>query len=52
MNPTREDLIELGFLQPGDTHCKIPKRIRKIFLTESDLEYAQRHGLNRQEMKD
>lgn len=52
MNPTREDLIELGFLEPGDTHCKIPKRIRKIFLTESDLEYAQRHGLTRQEMKD
>ena len=50
--PTREDLIELGYLKPGDTLAKAPKRERKIFLTESDLEYAQRHGLTRQEMKD
>jgi|TARA_R110001592_G_scaffold250497_2_gene513131 hypothetical protein len=52
MNPTREDLIELGYLKPGDTYCKIPKRLRKVFLTESDLEYADRHGLTRQEMRD
>lgn len=52
MNPTREDLIELGYLKPGDTLAKAPKRERKLFLTESDLEYAERHGLTRQEMKD
>lgn len=52
MNPTREDLIELGYLKPGDTLAKAPKRERKIFLTESDLEYAERHDLTRQEMKD
>ena len=50
--PTREDLIELGYLKPGDTLARAPKRERKLFLTESDLEYAERHGLNRQEMKD
>ena len=50
--PTREDLIELGYLKPGDTLARAPKRERKLFLTESDLEYAQRHGLTRQEMKD
>ena len=50
--PTREDLIELGYLKPGDTLARAPKRERKLFLTESDLEYANRHGLNRQEMKD
>ena len=52
MNPTREDLIELGYLKPGDTLARAPKRERKLFLTESDLEYAERHGLTRQEMKD
>ena len=52
MNPTREDLIELGYLKPGDTLARAPKRERKLFLTESDLEYANRHGLTRQEMKD
>jgi len=52
MNPTREDLIELGYLKPGDTLASAPKRERKLFLTESDLEYADRHGLTRQEMKD
>ncbi len=50
--PTREDLIELGYLKPGDTLAKAPKLERKLFLTESDLEYANRHGLTRQEMKD
>ena len=50
--PTREDLIELGYLKPGDTLARAPKRERRIFLTESDLEYAERHGLTRQEMKD
>lgn len=50
--PTREDLIELGYLKPGDALARAPKRERKIFLTESDLEYAERHGLTRQEMKD
>ena len=52
MNPTREDMIELGFLKPGDDLPSSPKRERKIFLTESDLEYAERHDLTRQEMKD
>ena len=52
MNPTREDLIELGYLKPGDVLASAPKRERKLFLTESDLEYADRHGLTRQEMKD
>ena len=52
MNPTREDLIELGYLKPGDTLASAPKRERKLFLTESDLEYAERHGLTLQEMKD
>lgn len=52
MNPTREDLIELGYLKPGDALASAPKRERKLFLTESDLEYADRHGLTRQEMKD
>ncbi len=52
MNPTREDLIELGYLKPGDVLASAPKRERKLFLTESDLEYANRHGLTRQEMKD
>ena len=50
--PTREDLIELGYLKPGDDLASSPKRERRIFLTESDLEYAERHGLTRQEMKD
>ena len=52
MNPTREDLIELGYLKPGDALPSSPKRERRIFLTESDLEYAERHDLTRQEMKD
>jgi len=52
MNPTREDLIELGYLRPGDALASAPRRERKVFLTESDLEYANRHGLTRQEMKD
>ena len=52
MNPTREDLIELGYLKPGDAYASAPKRERKVFLTESDLEYADRNGLTRQEMKD
>ena len=50
--PTREDLIELGYLKPGDTLAKAPKRERKIFLDTVDLEYAERHGLTNQEMKD
>lgn len=50
--PTREDLIELGYLKPGDTLAKAPKRERKIFLDTVDLEYAERHGLTIQEMKD
>ena len=50
--PTREDLIELGYLKPGDTLAKAPKRERKMFLDTVDLEYAERHGLTRQEMKD
>ncbi len=50
--PTREDLIELGYLKPGDTLAKAPKRERKMFLDSADLEYAERHGLTRQEMKD
>ena len=52
MNPTSEDLIELGYLKPGDALASAPKRERKLFLTESDLEYAERHDLTRQEMKD
>ena len=52
MNPTREDLIELGYLKPGDALASAPKRERKLFLTESDLEYAERHDLTHQEMKD
>jgi hypothetical protein len=51
-NPTREDLIELGYLKPGDAIARAPKRERKIWLTDSDKEYAERHGLTRQEMKD
>ena len=50
--PTREDLIELGYLKPGDTLAKAPKRERKMFLDTVDLEYAERHGLTIQEMKD
>tara|TARA_R110002050_G_scaffold82497_2_gene176667 strand:- start:842 stop:1123 length:282 start_codon:yes stop_codon:yes gene_type:complete len=50
--PTREDLIELGYLKPGDTLAKAPKRERKMFLDTVDLEYAERHGMSRQEMKD
>jgi hypothetical protein len=50
--PTREDLIELGYLKPGDTLAKAPKRERKIFLDTVDLEYAERHGLTNHEMKD
>jgi hypothetical protein len=52
MRPTREDLIEMGYLKPGDTLAKAPKRERKIFLDTVDLEYAERHGLTNQEMKD
>ena len=52
MNPTREDLITLGYLKPGDAITRAPKRERKIWLTDSDKEYAERHGLTRQEMKD
>ena len=52
MNPTREDLITLGYLKPGDAIARAPKRERKIWLTDSDKEYAKRHGLTRQEMKD
>ena len=50
--PSREDLIELGYLKPGDTLAKAPKRERKMFLDTVDLEYAERHGLSNQEMKD
>ena len=52
MNPTREDLIILGYLKPGDAIARAPKRERKIWLTDSDKEYAERHGLTHQEMKD
>jgi hypothetical protein len=48
---TREDLIELGYLKPGDAIARVPKRERKIWLTESDKDYAKRHGLTHQEMK-
>ena len=50
--PSREDLIELGYLKPGDTLARAPKRERKIFLDTVDIEYAERHGLTIQEMKD
>ena len=50
--PTREDLIELGYLKPGDTLARAPKRERKIFLDTVDLEYAERHAMSIQEMKD
>ncbi len=50
--PTREDLIELGYLKPGDTLAKAPKRERRVFLTDADFEYADRHGLSPQEMRD
>ena len=52
MRPTREDLIEMGYLKPGDTLAKAPKRERKIFLDTVDLEYAERHAMSIQEMKD
>ena len=52
MKPTREDLIEMGYIKPGDTLARSPKRERKLFLTDSDVEYAQRHGLTPQEMID
>ena len=52
MNPTREDLITLGYLKPGDAIARAPKRERKIWSTDSDKEYAERHGLTHQEMKD
>lgn len=52
MRPTREDLIEMGYLKPGDSHARAPKRERRIWLTDSDKEYAERHGLTPQEMKD
>tara|TARA_S200002703_G_scaffold159726_2_gene174345 strand:+ start:2193 stop:2462 length:270 start_codon:yes stop_codon:yes gene_type:complete len=52
MRPTREDLIEMGYLKPGDSHARAPKRERKIFLTDSDRDYAKRHDLTPQEMID
>ncbi|MDB4396149.1 hypothetical protein N9Z65_00890 [bacterium] len=52
MNPTREDLIMLGYLKPGDAIAKSPKRERKIWLTEADKDYADAHDLTVQEMKD
>lgn len=52
MNPTREDLITLGYLKPGDAIASAPKRERLTFLTDSDIEYAKRHGLTPQEMID
>lgn len=48
--PTREDLITLGYLNPGDCIARAPKRERKIWLTKSDKKYAERHGLTNQEM--
>tara|TARA_R110000765_G_scaffold120788_1_gene216669 strand:- start:151 stop:420 length:270 start_codon:yes stop_codon:yes gene_type:complete len=51
MNPTREDLIMLGYLKPGDAVASAPKRERKIWLTDSDKKYAERHGLTHQDMK-
>lgn len=50
--PTRQDLITLGYLKPGDAIARAPKRERKIWLTDSDKEYAARHGLTHQEIKD
>lgn len=52
MTPTRQDLIELGYLKPGDSLARAPKHERKIWLTDIDKEYAKRHGLTNQEMKD
>ncbi|MDB4430265.1 hypothetical protein N9273_00430 [bacterium] len=52
MKPTREDLIELGYLKPGDAIASIPKHERKIWLTESDQAYANQHNLTNEEMKD
>ena len=50
--PTREDLIELGYLKPGDTLARAPKRERRMFLIDADFVYADRHGLNPQEMRE
>ncbi len=52
MQPTREDLIEMGYLKPGDTLTKAPKRELRAFLTSEDLDYASRHGLTHPEMRD
>ena len=52
MQPTREDLIEMGHLKPGDTLTKVPKRELRAFLTSDDLDYASRHGLTHIEMGD
>lgn len=52
MNPTREDLITLGYLRPGDATPRVPKVERRIWLTDSDKDYAKHHGLTDQEMKD
>ena len=52
MQPTREDLIEMGYLKPGDTLTKVPKRERRAFLTSVDLDYASRHGLTHTGMRD
>jgi len=52
MKPTREDLIEMGYLKPGDTLTKAPKRELRAFLTSEDLDYASRHGLTHKEMRE
>ena len=52
MNPTRQDLIELGYLRPGDAIARAPKVERRIWLTDADKDYAKHHGLTDQEMKD
>tara|TARA_R110000803_G_scaffold205162_1_gene271661 strand:- start:1618 stop:1872 length:255 start_codon:yes stop_codon:yes gene_type:complete len=50
--PSTEDLIELGYLKPGDVTFNTSKRKWSPFLDKSDLDYAHRHGLTDREMKD
>jgi hypothetical protein len=49
--PSTEDLIEFGYLKPGDVTLKTSKRKWSPFLDKSDIEYARRHGLTDKEMK-
>ena len=50
--PSTEDLIELGYLKPGDISFKSSSRKWSPFLDRNDLDYAKRHGLSEKEMKD